>query len=33
MITGKPDFLDRLAQYLVLAVGLFSFANAGFMII
>lgn len=33
MITGKPDFLDRLAQYMVLAVGLFSFANAGFMII
>lgn len=33
MMTGKQDFLDRLAQFLVLAVGLFSFGNAAFMII
>jgi len=30
--TGKPDFLDRIAKYLILAVGLFSFGNAAFMI-
>lgn len=33
MLTGKPDFLDRLAQFLVLAVGLFSLLFGLFMII
>ncbi|MEO9470278.1 hypothetical protein [Parasphingorhabdus sp.] len=33
MQTGKTDFLDRLAQYLVLAVGLFALLFGAFMII
>lgn len=33
MQTGKPDFLDRIAQFLVLAVGLFSLLFGLFMII
>lgn len=33
MLTGKPDWLDRLAQILVLAVGLFSLLFGAFMII
>lgn len=33
MHTGKPDFLDRLAQILVFAVGLFSLGFGLFMII
>lgn len=33
MLTGKPDFLDRLAQILVLAVGLFALLFGAFMIL
>jgi len=33
MLTGKPDWLDRLAQILVLAVGLFALLFGAFMII
>jgi len=33
MLTGKPDFLDRLAQLLVLAVGLFALLFGMFMIL
>ncbi len=33
MLTGKPDWLDRLAQILVLAVGLFALLFGAFMIL
>ncbi|SIN63784.1 hypothetical protein SAMN02745824_1292 [Parasphingorhabdus marina DSM 22363] len=33
MLTGKPDFLDRLAQFLVAAVGIFALLFGAFMII